>query len=177
MNPGATGGVPMIPPSTKLASLTIPAASRAVPGATALASTYTPPNPVPATARATSSAPCGGHTDTIISERPARSASEAAAVSPAASARAALAGLRPAASQSTSCPAAVRHCPTAAPISPGCSSPIVVSLMSPLSPGAVGVVLQRPVPGRRRHDDPCLPRTPNPLPLELPGARGHSEAM
>jgi hypothetical protein len=47
MKPGATGGVPMIPPSTQLAppASTIRAISRTVSGETALASAYTPPNP------------------------------------------------------------------------------------------------------------------------------------
>ena len=47
-------------------------------------------------------------------------------VSPAASARSLVAAPRPSGSHSTWCPAPARHFPTAAPISPGCSSPIVV---------------------------------------------------
>src|SRR6185369_11636448 len=44
--------------------------------------------------------------------------------------------LRPSGTHSTRCPAPARHFPTAAPISPGCSSPIVVSVMPLFSPGA-----------------------------------------
>jgi hypothetical protein len=106
-----------------------------VAGEIALASVYTPPNPARATSRATSSAACGGHTETITPARPASPASPpSAAVSPAAPARAALAGLRPSGTHSTVCPAATRHCPTAAPISPGCSNPTVVLSIPPLSP-------------------------------------------
>jgi len=110
----------MIPPSTQPAppSATMAATSRAVAGEIALASTYSPPNPALATSRAVSSAACGGHTDMITSADRTTSA-RSTPVSPAASARAALAGLRPSGTHSTRCPAAARHCPTAAPISPG----------------------------------------------------------
>src|SRR5689334_24941902 len=60
----------------------------------------------------------------------------ASPVSPAASARSLVAVLLPAGSHSTRCPASARHFPIAAPISPGCSSPIVVSVMPLFSPGA-----------------------------------------
>src|SRR5580692_1788409 len=84
-----------------------------------------------------SSAACGGLTDMITSARRTSSASPPPTpVSPAAAARAAVAGLRPSGTHSTRCPAPARHCPTAAPISPGCSSPIVVSSMLLISPGA-----------------------------------------
>ena len=52
-------------------------------------------------------------------------------VSPAASARSLVAALRPSGTHSTRCPAPARHFPIAAPISPGCSSPIVISLILP----------------------------------------------
>ena len=85
-----------------------------------------PPNPV--TRRATSRAAAGGQTDKMRSERPAISASPHP-VSPAAAARSLVAALRPSGTHSTRCPAPARHCPTAAPISPGCRSPIVTSPM------------------------------------------------
>jgi len=96
MNPGAAGGVPMIPPSANSAppARTTPATSRARSGDTALASTYSPPNPAPATSRATSRAACGGQTENTTSERAAISPIPAA-FSPAASARSRVAGLRP----------------------------------------------------------------------------------
>jgi len=47
---------------------------------------------------------------------------------PAALARPAVSGPRPCDAHSTTCPASVRHRPTAAPISPGCSSPITLAL-------------------------------------------------
>src|SRR5580700_1613163 len=110
--------------------------SRAVAGETALASAYTPLKP--ATWRARSSAACGGQTATMTSAFRVRPASPPdTMLSPAAVARAALAALRPSGTHSTRCPAATRHCPTAAPISPGCSSPIVASPIDPLSPGVV----------------------------------------
>src|SRR6266702_3559317 len=87
-----------------------------------------PPNPV--TSRATSRAAVGGQTDTLRSERPVISASPHP-VSPAAAARSLVAALRPAGAHSTWYPAPARHCPTAAPISPGCRSPIVTSPMLP----------------------------------------------
>src|ERR1022692_4058198 len=55
----------------------------------------------------------------------------AASRSPAAPALAAVTGPRPVDAQNTGCPVATRHAPTAAPISPGCSSPICASPMSP----------------------------------------------
>src|SRR5580692_3735471 len=133
MNPGATGGVPMIPPSTKAAppASTMPATSRAVAGETAFASTYRPQNPAALTSRATPSAACGGHTDSTTSARPATAATSGTAVRPASPARAAVAWLRPAAAHSTSCPAPARHRPTAVPISPGYNSPTVVLLIPP----------------------------------------------
>ena len=90
----------------------------------AFASTYTPPNPVAATCRATSSAACGGHTDRITELRDTTE-SRPVPASSAASARPVVARLRPAGSHSTVCPAVTRQPPTAAPISPGCSSPTV----------------------------------------------------
>src|SRR5581483_11986805 len=112
---------------------TIAATSPAVAGAIALASTNRPPNP--ATRRPTSSAAWGGQTEKMIDERLAISVS-ATPVSPAASARSLVATPRPSGTHSTRCPAPARHLPTAAPISPGCSSPIVVSVMPLFSPGA-----------------------------------------
>src|SRR5690348_10421986 len=70
--------------------------------------------------------------------------------SPASAARSLVAALRPSGAHSTRCPAPARHCPTAAPISPGCSSPIVRSPMLPISPAA-GVGCDRGYPpGQRR---------------------------
>src|SRR5580704_6160547 len=125
----------------------------------ALASTQTPVKPVAATARAVSSAACGGQTERTTSARRARSAvwpaasGPAAAVSPATAARAWVAGPRPAGTHSTWYPRPVRQAATAAPISPGCSSPISVSLTRPVSRGAgpgrgPGPAL-RPLPGRK----------------------------
>ena len=84
----------------------------------------------PATARATSSAACGGQTETMTSERAAISAHPHPS-SPASAARSLVAALRPSGTHSTRCPAPARHFPIAAPISPGCSSPIVTSPMRP----------------------------------------------
>ena len=69
----------------------------------------------------------------MTSERAAISAIPDA-ISPAASARSRVAGLRPSAAHSTRCPAPARHFPTAAPISPGWNNPTVTSLMPLLSP-------------------------------------------
>ena len=65
----------------------------------------------------------GGQIDRITSARRATSATEPASSSPAASARASVAALRPSDAHSTLCPAARRTPPTTAPISPGCSRP------------------------------------------------------
>src|SRR5215467_13712132 len=80
--------------------------------------------PKPATARATSSAACGGQTERITSACPDISPAEPTSRIPAAAARSAVAGLRPADAHSTVSPRWLRQPPTAAPISPGCSTPI-----------------------------------------------------
>src|SRR5215831_14072815 len=82
--------------------------------------------PKPAAERATSSAACGGQTDRITSAWLDISPAEPTSRIPAAAARSAVAGLRPADAHSTVSPRLVRHAPTAAPISPGCSTPITV---------------------------------------------------
>src|SRR5580700_10177985 len=69
-DPAELGGGPINPPSTKdapAASAMAPI-SRDVAGATALASTYNPRNPLAAIVLATSSANSGGHTDKISSD-------------------------------------------------------------------------------------------------------------
>ena len=111
--------MPMIPPSTYVAppSSTISATSRAAAGEIAFASTNSPPKPC--TAHATSIEACGGQIEKMMSARSATSAGVPASVSPAARALAAVCGPRPSDAHSTSCPAPVRHRPTAAPISPG----------------------------------------------------------
>src|SRR5215470_12033848 len=78
----------------------------------------------PATERATSTAACGGQTDRITSACPAISLAVPTSRIPAAAARSAVVGLRPADAHSTVSPRWVRQAPTAAPISPGCSTPI-----------------------------------------------------
>ena len=117
-----------MPPSTYVPpapTITSPTA-RDVAAETAFASTKTPP--YPATSRATSSAACGGQTERITSARRDSSATVPASSRPAASARRAVAGSVPPTPTTTSRPAPRRTAPTAAPISPGCSSPIVVSV-------------------------------------------------
>ncbi len=101
MLPGRSGGGPMIPPSTYRPPLSQIswATSRAVPGDTALASTYSPRKPC--TAQATSSAACGGQTDRITPARAASAPIVPASARPAALARAAVSGLRPSAAHST----------------------------------------------------------------------------
>src|SRR5438045_1617231 len=91
----------------------------------------------------------------------------ASPVSPAAPARSLVAALLPSGSHSTRCPAPARHFPTAAPISPGCSSPIVVSPMPSISPGAELIrtqgllVAQRREPVPADHPDPVTARRGN----------------
>src|SRR5580693_345087 len=154
----------------------------------ALASTYTPVKPASATARATSSAACGGQTDRMMSARRARSAAwpaasgPAAAVSPAAAARAWVAGPRPAGTHSTWYPRPVRQAATAAPISPGCSSPISVSLIRPVSRGAVpgrgpGPAL-RPLPGRiEAQPVEAVPAGQRPEPVTVQHAEHYGERL
>src|SRR5215471_4405787 len=91
-----------------------------------------PAKPAAATCRATSSAACGGQIDKITGQR-ATMAGRSAPDSSAASARPVLARLRPVGSHSTVCPAETRQPPTAAPISPGCSSP-TLAMRVPLLP-------------------------------------------
>src|SRR5437667_3290404 len=108
----------------------------------------------PATERATSSAACGGQTDKTTPARPDISPAVPTSLIPAASARAAVAGLRPADAHSTVSPHWLRQPPTAAPISPGCSTPITflstvasgTSLAHARSPGgsAFGKAFGRP---------------------------------
>ncbi len=118
----------------------------AVSGAIALASTYTPANPVPATARAVSSAACGGHSDTITSTSPASAptvfdVAQAGLPRP----RRGL-GRPPSETHATSWPAPTSTAPTAAPMSPGCSSPIAVT--TPLYAARVArIFVTRALPG------------------------------
>src|ERR1700722_11489745 len=83
-----------------------------------------PAYPVAATCAATSRAACGGQIERITEDR-SITRSNVTPVSSAASARPVDARDRPAGSQSTSCPTETRQPPTAAPLSPGCSSPTV----------------------------------------------------
>jgi hypothetical protein len=77
-----------------------------------------------------SSAACGGQMDRMMSACRVNAATVPASRSLAASALAALAGPCPADAHSTGYPAATRQPATAAPISPGCSSPICTWPMS-----------------------------------------------
>src|SRR5262245_21236511 len=159
----------MMPPSTYRPPLSviICATSRAVPGEIAFTSTYSPRNPC--TAQATSVAACGGHTDKITSASPATLATFPASFSAAALARSAVAALRPSDAHKTVYPRLVRHRPTAAPISPGCSSPItcmfthtsVAQRAAPV-PGRAGIGWQAP-------RQPSDARSPVPQPGRLPG--------
>src|SRR3989442_9590707 len=116
-----------MPPSTKRAPAdsTMRPISRAVFGATALPSTKIPRNPRPAMARARSSAPCGGMTETITRLDFTSSGSVRASSSPLSPARARVAALRPSDTQSTRAPPATRVAPAVVPISPGFNSPTV----------------------------------------------------
>ena len=78
----------------------------------------------------------------------ARGIGPAAGVSPAAAARSRVAGPRPAGTHSTWYPRPVRQAATAAPISPGCSSPIGVSLIRPVSRGTAPAAVPGPHYGR-----------------------------
>src|SRR5262249_52882993 len=69
----------------------------------------------------------GGHTERITLARSDISPAVPTSRSPAASARATVAALRPADAHSTVSPRLLRQPPTAAPISPGCSTPITFS--------------------------------------------------
>src|SRR5580704_591069 len=100
------------------------ATSLAVPGAIALASRYRPVKPW--TAQAMSRAACGGQMDRMIWARLATCRAVPASVRPAAAARSAVCAPRPSEAHRTVWPALVRHWPTAAPISPGFSRPIIV---------------------------------------------------
>src|SRR5215831_4723388 len=101
----------------------------------------------PLTERATSSAACGGQTDRITSACPAISLAAPTSRIPAAAARSAVAGLRPADAHSTVSPRWVRQAPTAAPISPGCSTPI--RFLSTIASGTSLTHVPRPgLPGR-----------------------------
>src|SRR5712692_122440 len=135
----------MIPPSMNVApapSITR-AISRAVPGETALPSTYIRVKPAAATSRATSSAASGGHTDRITSLAFTRSRSEPASSRPAASARRLVSSRRPWGVHTTRAPACLAHAATTDPISPGCNTPIVVCALGPLASGRFPWILPR----------------------------------
>src|SRR6202034_351825 len=90
------------------------------------------------------SAACGGHTDRIISASAVSRRTVRTSVRPASLALTAVSGPRASEAHSTRWPAPVRHRPTAAPISPGCSSPITVALSLVMSECDMAV---RPRPG------------------------------
>src|SRR5437870_7165673 len=129
--PRLRAGGPMMPPSTKRApaASTMRPISRAVAGDTALPSTKIPRNPVAATARARSTAPCGGITERITRLDFTRSASVRASSSRLSAARALVAALRPWDTHNTRAPPATRVAPAVVPISPGFSSPTVTFAM------------------------------------------------
>src|SRR5438552_4555442 len=95
-----------------------------------------PLKPWSATRRASSSAPCGGHTDSTMSATPSARSSAPTSSSPAALARERVAALRPADAQTTLKPRPQRQAPIAAPISPGWSSATVFIAMGP-PPGSM----------------------------------------
>src|SRR5262249_45128221 len=124
----------MSPPSTNVApaaSTTAPI-SRAVAGATALPSTNRPVKRHAATARARSTAACGGHTESTTSLAATTASRRPASSRPALAARSRVPALRPSEAHSTPAPAARAQAPTTAPMSPGCSSPTVVMRSSSL---------------------------------------------
>src|SRR5215813_3344157 len=112
-------------------------------------------------------AACGGHTDKITPASAATPATVPASFSPAALARSAVAALRPSDAHKTVYPRLVRQRPTAAPISPGCSSPITCMFTHTS-------VAQRavPVPGWARigWQAPGQPSDARPQPDPLPGS-------
>src|SRR5581483_4853573 len=128
-------------------------------------------------ARTTSSAACGGRTETIASASATSCSTEPTSRN--ASARSRVASLRPSDAHSTSRPAETRALPTALPISPGCTSPTEVMAVSPSPSLAIYVCVcshhrvrserdrlaeQRRARGRRlRHDA---------APADHPAARG-----
>src|SRR5215471_9611256 len=107
-------------------------------GEIALPSTYTPVKPSCVTSLATSSAACGGQTDSTMSLALTSSGTVPASSRFARRARAHVLAVRPAEAQSTLCPLLRTAAPTDAPIAPGCMSPMHV--MS-CSPNAVGEAL------------------------------------
>src|SRR4051794_159142 len=116
----------------------IAATRRLVAGAMALASTYVPANgPSP---RATGSAAGGGHTDTTTPLIRASPATVTTSARPDASARRAVAALRPADAHRTSRPAARRAAPIPAPMSPGWSRPMGPSSDNSVTPLPYGRV-------------------------------------
>ena len=113
-----TGG-PTIPPSTKCSNNSL--IDRAVAGATAFASTYTPSKPSAATAWATSMALPGGHTETITSDCSTSVSRPPASVRSAASARRRVAPERPSPHHTRS---PWQIAAIEAPITPGCRKPV-----------------------------------------------------
>src|SRR5215469_18639146 len=136
----------------------------------------------PATERAISSAACGGQTDRITSAWLDISLAVPTSRIPAAAARSAVAALRPADAHSTVSPRWLRQPPTAAPISPGCSTPI--RFLSTIASGHKSRPCPRPggvqsghafsMPGDARRPD--LPSRPGPWPLTR-GPRERCEAV
>src|SRR5687768_17599919 len=88
-------------------------------GETALHSAYTPEKPRCATSLATSSAACGGQTDSTISLALTSAEIVPASCSLARRARAPVLALRPADAHSTVCPLLHAAAPTDAPMAPG----------------------------------------------------------
>jgi hypothetical protein len=119
--PGCSAGGPTRPPSTSCPprSVMIPWMAATVEGAIALASTYTPRNPVATTARARSTAAPGGQTLTTRSLLRQASARLPPSVRPAPSALARVAGERPSEAQTTVAPDRTRDAATVMPMAPG----------------------------------------------------------
>ena len=104
--------------------------ARALAGAMALQSTYSPAKPTLAAARAVSPAAWGGHTDSSTPASLAASSRPGRGSSPASRARARVSALRPASTHSTRCPTPRSAAATLAPMSPGCSTRMLCSLMA-----------------------------------------------
>src|SRR5215510_11443811 len=104
-------------------------------GEIALHSTYTPEKPRCTTSLATSSAACGGQTDSTISLALTRADTVPASSRFARCARAHVLAVRPADAQSTVCALLRAAAPTDAPMAPGCMSPMHVIYCSPYQVG------------------------------------------
>src|SRR5262245_24175303 len=101
----------------------------------ALRSADPPVKPRCATSWATSSAACGGQTDSTMSLALTSAGTVPASSRLARRARAHVLAVRPAEAQSTVCPLLRTAAPTDAPIAPGCMSPMHVMSSSPAQVG------------------------------------------